>query len=748
MKTIFKAIILINFSLTFGQDFQLLQSQDDIIIINHELEEKPKFHSYINGKYYRDFTKSHKVTYMELGSPALPYFSESIIVPNKGQISLLIEHDGYIEYENIEVSPSKGNLKRNINPSDIPFTFGETYNENKFFPGNLAFLGNPFNLRNTRGVTISFSPYQYNPVTKIMRVYKNIKANIIVNPLEKGQKELNTTYKKNDVFNSIYKNMYINSNILFGRYTPLEEEGDMLIITHDAFTAKIQPLADWKNQSGIKTTIVSTSTTGSTDTQIKSYIQNFYSTNPDLVYILLVGDHFYVPSHSYGNSGGEQLWSDSYYGQLTGGSNDFYPEAFVGRFSGNPTQITTMVNRTIEYEKSPLSGNWMTKAIGLASDEGQGFGDDGEADWQHARNMRSVLLNYGYTSVYEFYDGSHGGQDASGDPNPNMIIPVVNNGIGLFNYTGHGDQNTCVTGNYSSSDINNGTNNGAYPYVISVACNNGTFTSGTCISETWLRATNNSNPTGAIAACGSSILMSWAPPMQTQDEMTELISETYLTNRKSTLGGLFYNAQMSMLEDYNSNTTAKEVMQTWVMFGDPSTVFRNKVTMNMSVSHIGNVPLGTNSINVNCDTDGTKISISQENNLLGYAIVNNGSADISITSLTSNQPLVVTGTKQNYNPYQGIITVADGPAGINTNILENIIVYPNPASHELNIKVLSDNQLPDLIELVDLTGKIIYSNNRIQSENTRINTISLSSGIYLLNVKLNNKIKIHKVVIK
>ena len=56
----------------------------------------------------------------------------------------------------------------------------------------------------------------------------------------------------------------------------------------------------------------------------------------------------------------------------------------------------------------------------------------GEADWQHARNMRSILLNYGYTSVYEFYDGSHGGQDASGDPNPNMIIPVVNNGIGLF----------------------------------------------------------------------------------------------------------------------------------------------------------------------------------------------------------------------------------------------------------------------------------------------------------------------------
>ena len=218
MKTIFKAIILINLSLAFGQDFELVQSQDDLIIINHKLEEKPKLYSNINGKDYQDFTKSHKVTFMEIGSPALPYFSESIIVPNKGEISLLIEHDGYIEYENIEISPSKGNLKRNINPSDVPFTFGESYNENKFFPGNLAFLGDVFNLRNTRGVTISFSPYQYNPLTKVIRVYKNIKAKIIVNPHIKGQKELNTNYKKNDIFNSIYSNMYINSNILLGGF--------------------------------------------------------------------------------------------------------------------------------------------------------------------------------------------------------------------------------------------------------------------------------------------------------------------------------------------------------------------------------------------------------------------------------------------------------------------------------------------------------------------------------------------------
>ena len=74
--------------------------------------------------------------------------------------------------------------------------------------------------------------------------------------------------------------------------------------------------------------------------------------------------------------------------------------------------------------------------------------------------------------MHEFYDGTHGGEDANGNPNSAIISSAVNEGISLFNYTGHGDQNSCITGNYSSAHINNATNNGKYPLVISVACNN------------------------------------------------------------------------------------------------------------------------------------------------------------------------------------------------------------------------------------------------------------------------------------
>src|SRR5690606_40379739 len=102
-------------------------------------------------------------------------------------------------------------------------------------------------------------------------------------------------------------------------------------------------------------------------------------------------------SDTYGFISGEDRWSDSYYGQLEGGDNDLYPEVFVGRFSGNLQQIQTMVTRTLEYETNPIDGDWMTNAAGIASNEGGGFGNDGESDFQHLRNIGSQLLDYNFS---------------------------------------------------------------------------------------------------------------------------------------------------------------------------------------------------------------------------------------------------------------------------------------------------------------------------------------------------------------
>lgn len=723
-KTLLFCSILYGSFISHAQNFQLNSEDSKRIELTQQFKEKPFELKEIEGQNWIDFSKSYPILSNEKGAPALPLFHTTVQLPETGSPELEITFDEITIYDNILVAPSKGVIKRNVDPSSVAYTFGAAYNTNDFYPASAVSLKTPFIWRSMRGVVVEVSPYQYNPVTKQLVVYKGIHISVKKNTGISGLNELSGQI--DPVMQSLQQKNVLNPKS--EKYTHMEESGSMLFIAAPALMEEITPLVNWKNQKGIRSVLVSTAATGTNDTDIHAYIQNYYASHPDLVYVLLVGDHDDIPAHTYGMSGGENLFSDSYYGQLTG--SDYYPELFVGRFSGDEANITTMVNRTLEYEKNPMTGDWMEKAIGLGSNEGNGIGDDGEPDWEHLRNIRTVLMNYGYSEVAEFYDGSQGGADAAGNPNSGIILPVVNNGVGLFNYTGHGDVNLCVTGNFQSTHVNQASNNGKYPFVISVACNNGTFTSGTCISESWTRATKNGTPSGAIGAAGSSILMAWAEPMQTQDEMAAIIGETYPDNHKTTLGGLFYNSQMSMLEEYPSGNGV-EVMQTWVLFGDPSAQFRNKQTLPISVVHTGNVPMGTTSITATCDVEGALVAVSQNNVLLGTAISAGGQAVISFPALTSNDYLLVTATKQNYATYQHAVQVADGPLGI-TDLNMEFALYPNPANDELQLLV--SNGTAESVRIIGLDGKVVLSKQLLNGMQEVINTSSLKSGSYIVEI--------------
>ncbi len=399
------SILTINFY--FSQNFKLNKnSNSHTIIIDFSTDILPFKYTSINGSDFVDFNKTHKITSLQKGKPCLPRFGESILLPASGKSSYEITFESIETFENIEVAPSKGNLKRNVNPDNIAFEFGETYTKNEFYPQEIVTLNKAFNLRTLRGQVISVSPYQYNPITKTLRVYKGLQIVVHVDQNQIGENELVVAKIQKDEL--LYNNMFLNSkkadeNTL--KYTQIEEEGELLIIASEDYQDSISDLIKWKHSKGIKTHLKFTSEFGTTSEEIKNSISAFYDANPNLKFVLLVGDNQQIPAYSYGTSwDNEALISDSYYGQLTG--NDYYPELLVGRFSGTSSQVVTMVKRTLEYEKNPASGDWMTKAIGLGSSEGAGYGDDDQADWQHLRAIRTQLLDFGYTQVHEFYDGS------------------------------------------------------------------------------------------------------------------------------------------------------------------------------------------------------------------------------------------------------------------------------------------------------------------------------------------------------
>ena len=525
------------------------------------------------------------------GAPDLAKLTASVIIPDLAQMKVEVIDAKFEVFENITIAPSKGNLTRDIDPSTVPFQYGNWYKANKFFPGELAELRNPYIVRDYRGQTVIVYPFRYNPVTKELKVYTDITVKIS----ESGQNGTNALIRKempakiDADFSHIYTRHFINADN--ADYTPVEEQGNMLVISYGSFMTEMQPFVDWKNTIGIPTEIVDVATIGNSSA-IKTYIANYFNTK-GLTYVLLVGDAAQVPT-SYASGD-----SDNNYSYIVGG--DHYPDIFVGRFSAeNVAQVQTQVQRTTEYEQTPYTGyDWYTKCIGIASS--QGPGDDGEYDYQHVRNMQTDLLNYTYTYNYELFDGSQGGHDASGNPTPTMVGNDINTGASIILYTGHGSTTSWGSSGFSNSGVNSLTNTGMLPFIWSVACVNGNFVGNTCFAEAWLRATHNSEPTGAIATMMSTINQSWNPPMEGQDEMVDIMVESYANNIKRTFGGLSMNGCMKMNDTYGSG--GESMTDTWICFGDPSVVVRAAVPQNLSVSHNPVILLGSDQFTVNCDEE-------------------------------------------------------------------------------------------------------------------------------------------------
>ena len=696
---------------------------------------------------------------LESGIPDLLHFTSNIQLPDRGTSNIVLVKSSYKDLQNINIVPSKGSLKRNIDPSTIPYVKGQVYNENKFYPSSISDLGNPYIHRSVRAQNVVFHPFQYHPIDNTLRVYESIVVDVFFDKKKSGSNELqNKSIETPNSINKLNSRRYLNYQPQ--KYVSLGESGKILVVYYDSFLSQLSNWKEWKVRSGFDVEMVPVSTIGNNQSSIYNYVKNYYQNNPDFLFLVLVGDHQQVACYNAGSTGGwnsEIKWSDSKYALIDG--NDWYPEIYVGRFSAaTTTQLENQIERNMEYEVYPDTGGHYLRAIGLGSNEGQGNGHMGEADWQHLRNIRTDLLGYGFTQVHEFYDGSHGGADASGNPNSTIINAAVNEGITLFNYTGHGDLNSCITGNYSSSNINSATNSGKYPLVISVACNNGTFTTGTCLAEAWQRATHNTlgSPTGSIGVAASSILMAWAPPMATQDEIVDILTEKYPSNQLQTLGGLFYSGQMYMMDSYNSSTTAKEVYETWVFFGDPTVMIRSDVPTDISVTHDTLKYTGLTELSIGCDVEEAKVTLFLRDSLIGKSSVVNGQVDFVFDSILTVDSLSIVASAYNKIPYFGKVSIIEEPVPDPINSDVGVFsVFPNPVNPietttiNLTFELTNDetvnfyiyNQLGQLIheEIRDLPEGVYGISNPVSIDLAKR---KLKTGVYRISSNINDA-KVH-----
>jgi hypothetical protein len=617
----------------------LVSSSEESVVINFEIKgfmtnsvETPRGKAQV-------ISVTKMVSMLEAGTPDVPKYAVSAIIPDLALMDVRVIKKAYTDFPNIDVAPSKGDFTRDIDPETVPYTYGGVYDTDAFFPELLAELQEPYILRDFRGQVVTIYPFSYNPVSKTLRVYHELTVEIYKTGTGGENQFLRNSFSErtDKEFVHIYNRHFI--NYTQSRYPVLEEEGNLLIICHGPFMSAMQPLVDWKKTIGRPTVMVDMATVGTTAADIKSYVANYYNTN-GLTHLLLVGDHQQVPSHPAGSA-----FSDNTFGYIVG--NDSYNEVFVGRFSAETVaHVETQVQKSIEYERDiDETQTWLNIGMGIARNEGAGNGHNGgESDYVHMDYIRDSLLNYTYLTVHQEYDGN-----VPGIPNTNSTIMSqrFNEGVSITNFCNHGSMTGWSVGGFNIGHVNNLTNAGKLPFIWSVACDNGRFTSGTCFAEAWLRATDNTTgePTGAVATMMSWISQPWQPPMTGQDEMVTILVEGYENNIKRTMGGNSINGSMKMI-DLHGNS-GQNTHDTWILFGDPSLTVRTDNPTLMTVTHLPAAFLGMTEFTVSADAEDAIVSLTINNEILGTGYIINGSATVTFPAL--NEPGTMTVAVFAYN---------------------------------------------------------------------------------------------------
>ena len=673
----------------------------------------------LGGYFVEDLANGkNKITFpggvpnLEVGTPDLPKMAQSIIIPDLAHMELSIIESEFVEFFMENLIPSKGNLTRNIDPASVPYTFGQAYETDEFYPQDIVFMRNPYIMRTVRGQAIVFQPIQYNPIQRTLRVYTHIKVNIQQN----GMSQINPLTRRpakggSREFENIYAEHFLNYSTN-SRYELLGEEGPMLVVCYGEFMESMQPFVEWKNYKGIPTEMVDVADIGGSD-EIEAFVETKYY-DDGIAFVLFVGDIDQIPSPRYSDGAGSNSPADPSYGFVAG--SDYYPEIIIGRFSAEDTShVETMINRTIEYEMDPdPTADWYKKGSGFASD--QGPGDDGELDYEHLDNIRDDLLGFTYVEVDQIYDPSGTVEDGE---------VALNEGRSIVNYTGHGSNGSWGNGcPLNQTDVNGLVNMGMYPFIWSVACVNGEFHIGTCFAETWLRATGtNGVPTGAIAVLMSTVNQSWSPPMDGQDEMNDILVESYENNIKRTYGGLSMNGVMHMADSYG--TAGEEEILYWTIFGDPSVVVRTDTPTDMTVSHNDVMIIGAEEFSIETGMAAALVAVSRDGELLAstYTDATGGTTLEFETPLEIPGPVDLVVTAFNKMPYETTVNVIapDGAYMLMGDIAvtggaDQILDYGETGSLYITFENVGQDLSEDLtITLIHEAGMVTLNSNVIQN---------------------------------
>ncbi|MEO0076480.1 MAG: C25 family cysteine peptidase, partial [candidate division WOR-3 bacterium] len=696
---------VINYTNNWGKEplFNIAYSSNSEIEIIFSIHKLIVSETEIDGVRMKTFGMPGVFLPNDEGAPNLGSVSRFVAIPQGATAQVTIVDTRTEVYHNVEVAPAP-NIPLETDKSPLRYVKNMAiYGRNAYYPDSPVRLSEPMQIRGVDCVILGITPFQYNPVTKELIVYKDIRVRI---DFIGGNGHFGEDALRNIYWEPILQAHLLNYSSLpkidfFSPERLLARDGyEYIIIVPDdpAFIAWAETIKVWRKLQGISTNVYTlTQVGGNTSTAIENFLNNAYNTwNPRPIGFLLLsdypssGDIYGITSPTWNN----YCISDNMYADV---NNDNLPDMFHGRITAqNESQLSIMIRKFLNYERTPPTDTAFYNHPLVAC----GWQDD---RWFQlcAEVIRGFFINsLGKSPARQYNLGSPANPQVGGSWSTNSNTPIVvayfgpsglnyipatnqynsswwnngsaaginaaiNAGAFMVQHRDHGEVTGWGEPSYHNSDIN-GLTNDMLTFVNSHNCLTGKYNySSECFAEKFHRHNISGVPKGAWGInAASEISYSFVNDCYAWgmfDCMWQQFMPDYPTTPTASLpypsAGMVYGKIFLAGSSWPYNPSNK--VHTYHLFhhhGDVFTPLYSETPQNLTVVHAPTLIAGATTFTISAN-DSAIIALTVNGEIIGKAIATGNPQAITIVPQIPGNNMIVTVTKPNYFRYQATVPV-------------------------------------------------------------------------------------------
>jgi hypothetical protein len=308
-------------------------------------------------------------------------------------------------------------------------------------------------------------------------------------------------------------------------------------------------------------------------------------------------------------------------------------------------ELELIVGKIIGYESSPeLSDpDWFRRACLVGDPYASGYSTVLVQQWIKDR-LRS---HHAYTEIDTVFES----------PFVDQMQPAIDKGGTILSYRGYYGMSGWT--NSHTYALQNGWK---LPFVVTITCGTGSFAYGTSRSEAFLRASGVPGfPRGGIASIGTATV---GTHTRYNNCIHYGIFRGLLWEDQYTLGAALTRGKLEMYLNYQTSQPNQVLIWSYWnnLMGDPAVECWTGFPEELTVTHPGQVPVGTNAVRINVEQLGipepdAQVCLLKDGETHSVGVTDAlGQIELPVT-VEAGGEVLVTVTKHNRHPYMATVAI-------------------------------------------------------------------------------------------